>query len=141
MVLKIFSALMFFLLSGCGKAPNLDEILGNAVLHSVEIQEIAERGFSLCREDLKLADISLRKTDDWSPTRFNEHDRLSELLGIKIRYVSFYYSSGEFNGILMRISPNLILYKGKSVYSKITIAGNSFVQGKSKGEFVFFLKE
>lgn len=136
----IFSLTCFFLLSGCDKKFNKIYILNQCEANKLFLDPIMREGIAFCEEDIKNADIQLREVDSWSPTDFVKEARLEELTGIHIRYISFYSIGNRFVGMVMRINPNLILYKGKPINNNITIAGTKYHVNECTDNFAFYSK-
>ena len=130
-----------FLLLGCKNDWNYGLILDKANAHDRDIQTIMENGFELCNHDISSAGIELREKDNWSPTQFDSRKKLGKLIDVNIRYVSFYAVNRKFVGILMSLSPEIILYKGANIDNIIILGGSKYSKAQSLGSFSFYIRE
>lgn len=137
-LLNFLSLTIVISLCGCEKNFDRKNILNQCKRNSPLIDSIMREGINFCEEDIKKANINLREIDSWSPSDFVKEPRLEELTGVHVRYVSFYSIKKNFVGMVMRINPNLILYKGDITNSQIIVSGVIYNINESNNSFAFY---
>jgi hypothetical protein len=106
-------------------------MLGEANKNYSKIEEVRTKCVTLCEKEYNQPRITSYRPSD----SLKYQKVISELIGTRIRYLSFYYDGVNFSGLLAHISNNEFLFTGKNAPNEIEIAATTYKKIKTSKEF------